>query len=107
MIKRHKEGEEIKVGQYVNFESIFSHGMCGRAARVTKISGKRVYFMDRYEEVEEFKLSKSVAFVCDTKAESDFLFDCSQDQMKAIIMMERNVKEAIVERIATYGKDAA
>lgn len=99
MIKKHKVGDEIKVGEYVNFQSIFTDGLCGRAHRVNKVSGQRIYYVDKRDGSELWKLNKTVVYVSTHEEDAEFLFDCSCDQMKAIALMNSFVKDAINERI--------
>jgi hypothetical protein len=99
MIHKYKKGDDVKVGQYANFESIFIDGLCSRGGLITKVSGNRVYFFDARDEEERFKSKGSIVFLSDTLEENQFLFQCSQEQMTATRIMERYVKDAIMERV--------
>lgn len=104
MINRYKKGDKICIGQYVNFESVFYDGLCGRPKLVTQVSGQRIYYTDigRPDETRQYKAMKSIAYFSDTIDEGEFLYECSQYQEAATRRMSQHVSEAISTRIESY-----
>lgn len=104
MIKKYKKGSKIGVGQYVNFESMFHDGLCGRPKLVTHVSGQRIYYTDigRPDEVGQYKSIHSVVYFSDTIDEGEFLYECSQHQETATRRMILHVSDAINTRIESY-----
>lgn len=104
MINRYNKETVIKPGQYVNMDTVFTDGLCGRPRLVIKISGKRIYLEnpDYPEDGEKYKALDGVRYVCDSLEESQFLYECSEHQIKACNRFASHVKEAIQERIKAY-----
>lgn len=104
MIVKYTKGTEIKPGQYVNMDSVFHDGLCGRPRIVDKVSKNRIYLInpDYPNEGVCYKALESVKYICDTLEESKFLYECSEYQIQACNKFAGHVKEAIRERIESY-----
>lgn len=96
---------EIPVGKYVCLLTSMYDALCGLPRRVTKVSGQRIYVMDKHEEVEEYRSKKSVVFICDTKEEGEALYEVSRDaQMEAYRRQKELSKQLNIEREADISR---
>lgn len=104
MINKYTKNITIKPGQYVNMDTFFNDGLCGRPRLVVKVSGKRIYLVNPIypQDGEKYKALDGVRYVCDSIEESQFLYECSEHQIQACNKFAGHVREAIQERIKKY-----
>jgi hypothetical protein len=73
----------VLVGKWICGEPILRDGICNAPREVLRVSGHRVYFVNRDNE-ESFRLIKTIKFVCDTKEEGERMHAISEAQIKTL-----------------------
>lgn len=74
----------ISPGQWICGDSLIRDGICKSPRKVTRVSGQRVYFLDRHGEEECYCSRHTIQFVCDTKEEGDRMHAISEAQRRAL-----------------------
>jgi hypothetical protein len=86
-------------GKWICKQSVLLDGICDPARKVLRTSGHRVYFEGR--DGEAHCLMKSIAYVCDNKAEGDALNQLGWTQVKAINALRAEFKLKVEAAVST------
>lgn len=99
------EGQELKVGQYVNFDSLLIYDFAGSPYVINEIKNKTVIVSqhrktkDGYEfGVDQLKHNKTINFVCDTFEESERLHQESKKHRDDEHAREMQLNRERIER---------
>jgi hypothetical protein len=106
-IRKYKEGDEVKVGQFVNFEGMNIHTFASVACEVVAVKPKSVDVLPFHEEaVERQKLKRLIIFVCDTKEESERMRDASRAFLKLAMQKEDEYRKELARIKSQMIEDA-
>jgi len=77
--------KNVEVGRYIVLEFLATDApYFSPRGKITKISGNRVYFMNKHNEDEHFVSMKSIYAVCDTIEECEMLREFTQNCLKEV-----------------------
>ena len=99
------EGQELKVGQYLNFETILTYDFASSPYKIVEVKGKSVVVCQhrKTKDGDEFGLDQlkhntSIRFVCDTFEESEKMHQESRKHRDDEHSRERQLNMQRIER---------